>query len=396
LEIWLEGMEIEEVNLLDVEIGDALNEADDERAVGKIPLSRGINIDSEGVETDVYFIWHDVSDQQLADDYGKAWAGALEGVNPLATSFADYNEVTGVFTFYGDLPNPVRRRHADFLDLNGDAPPHDDLNDYSPLRQVEMDGKDVIVNTFFIQWGNEVWEQLRIDVNCDPDVPGTFPDNPPNTSCMYNGETWSGDTGHAVEINVDADEPYVRMKLHKSWTDNGDYLPYYIVVDTYPAGPADAMGIIYVPKHQFLGLAAVPLVQFIPPSPIAPSYPPTGPVTAFLGGGPLGGQIGLPSYFMPEARYSPMWHIGFAHWTTDNIDEIFVVKGLEELKWLRKEGRIMIGEFPPPPNMWENNYDFESENSPHVVNCPTPMTIDMALHRARKLTKPNDDPAPWE
>ena len=37
-----------------------------------------------------------------------------------------------------------------------------------------------------------------------------------------------------------------------------------------------AMGVPYVPKHQFLADAAVPLIQFIPPAPIRPlsSRPP--------------------------------------------------------------------------------------------------------------------------
>ena len=381
LEIWLKGMEIEQVDLLNVEIGDALNEADDERAVGKIPLRRGINIDSQGVEREVFFVFHDVSDEDLAQEYGVAWAGALTGTPLAATSLADYDDQSGLFTFYGDLPNPVLRGHPDFVHLDGAAPPHSETNDYSPLRTVTMNGKPAIVNTFFIKWGNEAWEQLRVDENCV-----AFPDNPANTSCKYNGNVWSGDTGHAIEINTETSEPYVRMKLHKSWTEDGDYLPYYIVVDTYPAGPANAMGIVYVPKHQFLGATAVPLVQFMPPEPFHESYPRTAPVEGALwGGGPLGGQIGLPSYFMPEDDYSPMWHIGFAHWNGVSADEVKVVKSLKELKHLREEGKIMIGEFPPPPNQGKDNYDFDSLNPPHVVNCPTPVTIDFALHRARKL-----------
>jgi hypothetical protein len=238
-------------------------------------------------------------------------------------------------------------------------------------------------------------------VNCDPEVAGTFPDDPPNTSCMYNGETWGGDTGHAVEINTTAAQPYVRMKLHKSWTDNGDYLPYYIVVDSFPAGPANNMGVIYVPKHEFLAQAAVPLVQFLPPKPLNASYPPSDVNSATAGvdlslqipgGGPLGGQIGLPSYFMPEDDYSPMWHIGFAHWNSDVVaaDDVFVIKGLEELKHLREEGKVSIHEWPgaSPAHIGSNNYNFENLNSPHVVNCPTPVTIDVVVHRARKLSKP--------
>ncbi len=37
--------------------------------------------------------------------------------------------------------------------------------------------------------------------------------------------------------------------------------------------PARVMGIPAVPKHQHLAGAAVPLVQFVPPAPIDPTYP---------------------------------------------------------------------------------------------------------------------------
>ena len=349
-----------------------------------------------------------------------------QGAFPAATSEATYDSATDTFTFMGDLPNPVVRAFPgsigsagplidsqgqevpdfsvlpDFID---NAPAQSLENDYSPLRIVTIDGQEVVVNAFFIQWGDEAYEQIRVDVNCDPTEAGTFPDDPPNTACMYNGHAWAGNTGHAVEINVADDAPYVRMKLHKSWTDKGDYLPYYIVVDSFPAGPANAMGVTYVPKHEFLGTAAVPLVQFMPPAQLSINYPPftanseAGGVdltNQLPGGGPLGGQIGLPSYFMPEQNYSPMWHIGFAWWDLEGgatLDDITVVKGLEELKFLRTEGKINIQEWPgAKPSHFngetEDDYDFVNPNSPHVVNCPTPVTIDMAIHRARKLSKP--------
>ncbi|MFT4994124.1 MAG: FtsP/CotA-like multicopper oxidase with cupredoxin domain [Paraglaciecola sp.] len=402
LEIWLKGMEIEEINMLDMEIGDALNPTEDERAVGKIPLRSGINIDTNGVEREVFFVLHDISNRDLATEYGVAWAGALVGTPEAATSEASYDAFTDTFIFFGDLPNPVTRTNPNFVEQNDpNMPAQRADNTYSPLRRVKIDGKDVIVNAFFINWGSEDWEQLRIDVNCNPTVEGTFPDDPPNTSCMYNGVNWGGDTGHAVEINVDTAQPYVRMKLHKSWTEDSDYLPYYIVVDSFPAGPANAMGVIYVPKHEFLGQVAVPLIQWLPPAPLNTSYPPSDVNSAaagvdlsmqLSGGGPLGGQIGLPSYFMPEVKYSPMWHIGFAHWNSEvaTTDEVFVVKGLDELKALRDEGKVMIHEWPgaSPAKIGSNDYNFDSLNPPHVVNCPTPVTIDMSLHRARKLSKP--------
>ena len=218
----------------------------------------------------------------------------------------------------------------------------------------------------------------------------SFPDLPANTTCVYNGNKWGGlhESGHVVAMDTDGPNPYVSFKLHKAWSEEGEYLPYYIVLDTYPAGPAMAMGVPYVPKHQYLADAAVPLIQFIPPAPIRPSYPPTpSDGNGVLGGGPFGSQVGVPSYFMPEDDYSPMWHIGFAHWLVPAESSDGVVKGLKRIKELREDGLLEVVEFPPPPNMGTNNYDFDNLNSPHVVNCPTPMTIDTAIHRARNAGK---------
>jgi len=379
------------VDLVNMRIGDELDESEDERAIGKLAIQKGINIDSEGNQREVWYFWHDVSDEAIADEYNKVFAGRLSRTPEAAMSEADWDPETGTFIFHGDLPNPVLRAHPDFQDYpdsTSNGPPQLATNDYSPLRQVEIDGKQVVVNAFFLKWGDEPWEQLRIDENCDPNDPDSFPDEPPNTSCMYNGEVWTGDTGHMIGINTDAEEPYALMKLHKSYTDSGDYLPYYVVVDTFPLGPANAMGIPYVPKHEFLNQVAVPLIQFHPPVPLNDSYPPTAPTPDLPGGGPLGGQIGLPSYFKPGEQYSPMWHIGFAHWA-DGTDpaEVVPVKGLNELETFRAEGKILVGEFPPPVNQGTNNYTFNSGEAPHVVNCPTPLTIDTRLHEVNKLVK---------
>ncbi len=404
VEVWLDNVEIQEIDLINLNIGDALNPTEDERGVAKYKLRRGVNIDNEGRQREVFFVLHDSSDIEVADKFGVAWAGRLIGTPDAATSQADYNPVTDTFTFYGDLPNPVTRTHLGFAHLNDpDIPAQSDDNDYSPLRRVMIDGKKVIVNAFFIKWGDRSWERLRTDVNCNPDVPGTFPDDPPNTSCMYAGEVWSGNTGQLLEVNTDTDEPYVKLKLHKSWAENGDYLPYYIIADAYPARPANGMGVVYVPKHEHLGRSAAPLVQFLPPEPINDSYPPTDAnseskgvdlTNQLAGGGPLGGQIGLPAYFMPEKNYSPLWHIGFAWWDIQNakVEEITVIKHLRELKHLREEGKIKIHEWPgAEPNRfkgeYEDNYDFDSLNSAHVVNCPTPVTIDTISWKANKIHK---------
>ena len=384
ISIWVEGAVVGELdNLADHPVGDALSdpEPDNERGTVTFPLSIGTNIDEDGNERQVFYFLHDVSDEAIADELGLAWAGALSKTPEAALALAEIDE-DGNWIFYGDLPNPVW--------ANDENPPGipdvDDDNTYSPLRKVTYNGEEVIFNAIIVQWGDEPWERNRLDKSCVG-----FPDLPANTKCLYNGEVWGGlnASGHVVAMDTESETPTVTFKLHKSWSGEGDYLPYYIVLDTFPFGPAKAMGVPYVPKHKFLADAAVPLIQFIPPAPIRPSYPPT-PADGFgvLGGGPFGSQVGVPSYFMPEDDYSPMWHIGFAHWLEPATDNDGVVKGLERIKELRAEGKLEVLEFPPPPNIGLDNYDFENLNSPHVVNCPTPVTIDKAIHDARNLNNP--------
>lgn len=376
---WLDGASYDGVDLINVEIGSALNPTDDERVSIRLPLTRGINVDSDGNEREVWFVLHDISDRELADEMGLAWAGGLQGLSEAATAEAELS-ASGVWTLFGDLPNPVTKQSG----VNPpDIPPQSADNTYSPLRRVNIAGKDVIVNAFFVKWGDESWEQLRIDPNC------VLPDDPPNTSCTYNGQVWGDVSGHALEIDVsNPNDAFIRLKGHKSWVEGGDYLPYYVVVDSFPAGPANNMGVIYVPKHGHLGPAAVPLVQFAPPERLNESYPPTPPDQMNLrGGGPLAGQIGLPSYFMPAQDYSPMWHIGFTHWL-EPADR--VIKGLDELKQLQALGKIEVYEWPAV-RFGNNDYSFTNANwqsQPiNIVNCPTPITIDFAVHEANKKLK---------
>ncbi len=378
MEKWIEAAVIEELDLENMPIGDPNNPSQDERGKITYPLVRGINKDG-AVETEVFFVLHDISDEELADELGVIYAGGLRGTPLAATSPASVDPDTGEWTFFGDLPNPILSPASPALG----APEQSASNTYTPLRRVEIDGKTVIVNAFFVSWGDEDWEHMRIDQSCH-----SFPDDPPNTACMYNGSGWGGDpinSGHALDINTTGSNPTVTLKLHKSWHSE-EYLPYYVVVDAFPAGPANNMGIPYVPKHAFSGNTSVPLVQWVPGHPLNSTYPPTPEdENGFNGGGPIGGQIGLPSYFMPGEDFSPLWHIGFAHWLVPNAHapgEQIVVKSLDQAEELRAEGKIEILEWPAVPNIGLNNYLFENAFPPHVVNCPTPLTLDMAVHRA--------------
>ena len=394
-------------NIRDEFLGDTLNpQLNNERGTATFALSKGTNIDADGNKTEVFFFLHDVSDEELAEEMNLAWAGALANTPVAATAEASVKKKGKKleWTFYGDLPNPVWANPdcrigegAGCFNPAG-IPDVDDNNTYSPLRRVNIDGKDVVFNAVIVKWGDEPWEQNRQDLSCVsfPDVGGE--NGGPNGSCPYNGTEWGriDSSGHVVAMDTSGPNPYVSFKLHKSWSGDGDYLPYYIVLDTFPFPPSRAMGVPYVPKHQYLGEVAVPLVQFVPGHRIDPTFPPMPqPATADggedfglnEGGGPFGSQVGLPSYFMPEDDYSPMWHIGFAHWL-EPADR--AVKGFKELKELRAAGRLEILEWQAPPRIAQgdntgirvDDYDFENLNSPHVVNCPTPMTVDRAIHNA--------------
>ena len=183
--IWVDGMVMGELDdIRDIPLGDALSipEPPNERGTATFPLSRGTNIDADGNTREVFYFLHDVSDEHLADKMGLAWAGALVTTPFEATAEASVS-ADGHWTFYGDLPNPVWANDENPVGI----PDVDDENTYSPLRRVSIEGKDVIVNAVIVKWGDEPWEQNRLDKSCV-----SFPDLPANTTCLYNGEVWGG------------------------------------------------------------------------------------------------------------------------------------------------------------------------------------------------------------
>jgi hypothetical protein len=76
-----------------------------------------------------------------------------------------------------------------------------------------------------------------------------------------------------------------------------------------------------------------------------------------------------------------MWHIGFAHWLRPATE---VVKSLDRLKELRELGHLEISEWPAVAGIGLNNYLFKNPFPAHIVNCPTPVTLDVAIHRATR------------
>ncbi|MCJ8267956.1 MAG: multicopper oxidase domain-containing protein, partial [Psychrosphaera sp.] len=205
--VWIKDAVVTELDgLRDNPIGDALNEQANERGVITIPMTKATNIDAQGNQTEVFFVLHDISDEKLAEQMGIAWAGALTDTPEAATSEATFDN--GQWTFHGDLPNPV----IALRDAPEDTPAQSTTNDYSPLRRVTIEGKAVVVNAFFISWGSNHWEHLRIDQSCTG-----FPDLPANTQCMYNGDVWGGynASGHTIAINTDSQTAQIMVSRRR-------------------------------------------------------------------------------------------------------------------------------------------------------------------------------------
>ncbi|MEE9383862.1 MAG: multicopper oxidase domain-containing protein, partial [Nannocystaceae bacterium] len=386
--IWSEGATVHDLDitqvggLVDWTTGAVEAGGNEERGNIRIPLQQGVNDDS-GAETTVHFFISEVSDEDLAGEFGVGYAGILDATPPPLASVGPATFDNGQWTFFGDLPNPIPAVGA---------PSQDPANTYTPLRRVQIDGQTVYFNIVFVSWGPDAWEHLRIDTGC------TFPDSPANTNCRYQGKDLTDPdlSGQILAFDIGSD-PSVTMKLHKAWF-NQEYLPYYTVTDAWPCGPANGMGVPCVPKHEFIALGARPLIQFLPQTAFvnraAPDdgvgFPPTQDADNVDGGGPLGGQVGLPSYFMPGPDYTPFWHIGFTAWNESHAD-MPLVSSYEDILALRAQGRVSIFEFPPTPARVTDpgmppggDYDVAHLMPAHVVNCPVPATLDVALLRATR------------
>ncbi|MEE9611748.1 MAG: hypothetical protein V3W19_10870, partial [Desulfatiglandales bacterium] len=313
------------------------------------PLLEGTNIDNQGNRTTVWFIITDISDMKLARSFkgmGLSYAGLLKKTPPAALSSATWTGniinrypriplVGGEWTFNGDLPNPIPS-------ASNPTPFQDPNNDYSPLRSVTI-GVPVVVNTIFVKWGDADFEQLRV-------VPGG----------PYMG-------GQVLEIDTEFPSPSVTFKLHKSWFMD-DYTPYYIATDAYPEGPANDLGVPFVPKNAKLGEMALPLYQSLSPD-LNPNNLP--------GRGFLGGQIGVVPYFRPGAErrpgddFTPMWNIGFISW---NIPQPEILRFVQDVETLWLAGFLNVYKFPPGSKIPFSPID---QSPSLVVNCPIPLTLDI-------------------
>ncbi|MFQ5673024.1 MAG: hypothetical protein ACE5G9_08010 [Nitrospinales bacterium] len=196
-------------------------------------------------------------------------------------------------------------------------------SNFSPLKRLRWNGKDVTVNVSYVQWGDKPNQRLIVDKGgCDP----LIRKNPPNPFSLYGGgptmsgecynETWADryKGGQTLEINIDSQGPIaasagvptpnVVKKLQQgSYMTDGDH-PYYIPWEMSKGRAASVLGNIWAPKLAKMG-------------PYTDKNRAVGRVIQFdtgrfeQAGGPGRFQHGLESYRGGIGRYTPMWHVSF-------------------------------------------------------------------------------------
>ena len=284
------------------------------------PLLSG-TILSTGAE--VLFVITDASDKDFAEMFGTVRADSLEEAPDEAVEIAFFD---GVDWFFLEDPGLVTRFDDDDEDGDGDTtevlPPVGNEN-YSPLKRIIWEGKEITVNVPFVKWGDGPGQQLLVDQGgCDPLIRS----NPPSPFFVGGGPTNGTDCsvedaidrykgGQALDIDLDA--MTVTMKLHRATFSHPDVIPYYTVFDASKNPPAGFMGVIHAPKMGNIGRFG--------------DNDAVGRIAQFSNGvrldaaGPNRFQQGITSYPGGQSgTYSPIWHITWIFFDCDGDGVFFV------------------------------------------------------------------------
>ncbi len=266
----------------------------------------------------VWFVITEASDKDFAEMFGTTRADALAEAPDAAVEDALFQN--GVWTFFNDAGLV-----ADDMGNGPVANPN-----YSPLKRIDWDGKEVTVNVPFVKWGPGPRQQLLVDEGgIDPRIRR----NPPSPFFVGNGprdgasaaqvggegplDRYKG--GQAVDINYgeDGSPPTVTMKLHKATFDHPDVIPYYTVFDASKGPPAGFMGVPHSPKTGNIGRFG--------------DNDAVGRIAQFTNGvrldaaGPNRFQQGITSYPGGQSKtYTPMWHISWIFFDCDGDGVFFI------------------------------------------------------------------------
>jgi hypothetical protein len=264
----------------------------------------------------VYFVLSDASDKDFCREYGCIRADSLADVPEAVIEEASFDEATQEWVFLHGA-GYVTRSSPD-----GHLTPPVANPDYSPLKRITWQGKQIIVNVPFVKWGEEPGQTMLVDRGgCDPLIRAHQPNpflllqgregGPPG--CVDGEDPLMRYKG-AQATEIDLESMTVTMKLHESFHSESKF-PHYVVWDASKGPAAGFMGTPHTPKTGLIGRrettkAVGNVIQFA-----------NG--TAEQAGGPNRFQGGLMSYAGGQRQtYSPMWHITWLFFDLDG-DGIF-------------------------------------------------------------------------
>lgn len=299
--------------------------AGDRRGRISYPLYRG----TLGTKTKVYFVLMEASDQEFAHEFGITHASRLRDL-----SRAGVEEGTTLNSERGWLfaQDPGRVAHSD---ASGQVNSTVANPDYSPLKRLTWNQREVIVNIPFVKWGDGPGQTLIIDKGgCDP----LIRQSPPDRVRASEGSEVGGEGceqqdplkryrgGQVLDLQIRDDQcpgtppwkpcGWVTMKLHQA-VYREDIYPYITVFAASEASVAEELGVLHTPKLAQAGRSASspPLAADNLPGRNAG----VSSIVEFHNGveapdgGPEGFQPGAISYGDPTwSTYSPILHVTWA------------------------------------------------------------------------------------
>ena len=356
---------------------------------GKItyPLYQGV-LKNSGKK--IYFVISDASDQKFAQQYGVMHSGRLEFVDRKAieTTGTSFSIRDGKWVFSQD---PGLLPH---FDANGKVHPMKVNDDYSPLKLIKWNGRQIVVNMPFVKWGDAPGQQLLMDQGgCNPLLPRVQGCAEKKPMERYLG----GQVLEEITI-LDDQCPYlepwkpcgwVTMKLHPA-IHREDISPYLTIFNASDTVVAELIGVPYTPKLANAGQ----LNQNLKPGGGSGRNPGLSIIVEFrngavmkTGGGPVRFQPGAINYGEQTwSTYSPILHVSWASFVDCSGDvceeQVKKLSGdpqgivyFDRLFELWADKKVNIDESPPESMLDEPGKKKAVESGYLLVDAPAPVSV---------------------
>ncbi len=280
-----------------------------------MPLFTG-SLRGQGGEaaTEILYVIADASDRDFAKEFGAIFSERLGSINQDVTERATLLGVDAdgapSIRFSND-PGTVAH-----LDDEGVLQPAAGNPDYSPIKRITWNDRQIFINAPFIRWGDEPGQQLVVDKGgCSPLIRSNPPsdllegDGPPGCDSDEAAlDRYMG--GQVLAINTASENQTVDMKLHASTFNLHDrWTPYYMVFDSSKQASAELLGIPVVSRFADIDKskdAVGGIFQF-------------DNGLAVADGGPHRFQDGIVEYIGASSNYTPLWHVMWLYWNINGV-----------------------------------------------------------------------------